>query len=298
MGEDQAAAQPSRVLPSFARFSEFAGGFNGTCTQAALAICIGAAKGKAATQDDMLWLVHDMLQKKLCGPNGASTLAAAAAEARDVLGVAGVAIEWDYADPFGHDWAATVQRYAGVQPMVLQVLNGQALRDAETGVADESGLHCHAVAIGGRQGDGFVCADGDHPQVSQRYQVYSLDTLAAARPCGLLMLNLVGPRVPVGWKDDEAAGRLVATNGVAVVGKFRDLVLGGSWPANDVPLVAEFTRVVGDGVRETYQTFTFSEWRYRSDDGVVFRANVGADLVRLRAAFDALRSAIAVAGGE
>jgi hypothetical protein len=288
----------TKVLIQFAAwFSEFFGGFNGTCTQAALAICIGIAKGKPATQDDMLFLVHDMLQKKLCGPNGAATLHAAAEEARDVLG-GGVLIEWDYTNPLGHDWAGTLTRYAGVKPILLQVLNGQALHDANTGSADESGLHAHAIAVLGMEGQNFICADGDNPEVSKQYQVYSLEVLTAAQPCGLLMLDTFWEHVPAGWKDDGKV--LTAPNGVAVAAQFRQMILDeAGWDVTNMPLAGSVTEDFGKGVTETYQTFTYAEYRSRTDDhdGAPFLANIGADVLKLRAMLAQVRAALVAVQG-
>jgi hypothetical protein len=293
-----ASAQPTvaiptvvadRMLPFAAHFAEFAGGFNGTCTQTALSICVGAAKGRPATQDDMVWMTHDMLNKKLCGPNGASTLAAAAVESRDLLGPQSTLIEWDYGQPFGHNWQATLEDYAGVKPILLQLLNGQALHDAQTGVGDESGLHAHAVAVLGIGAVGVICADGDHPEVAQRFQVYTFATLTAAQPCGLLMLQTQWAHIPQGWTDDGQV--LFGPNKVPVVNKFRALILGDpNWLPGNIPLDKEFT-LTGSGFVETYQTFAFEEWRSRTDEneGAPFLANIGADLVKLRYAVNGIK---------
>lgn len=177
------------LLPHASHFSEFAGGFNGTCTQTALAVCLGCADGAGATQDRMLLLAKDMIAKKLCADNGAATVAAVAKEARDH----GFTIdtEWDFG-AMG-DWHTKLKTLAGHKPILLQVANGQALVDVETGAKDEAGLHYHAIAIVGYQDDGYICADGDNPQANDRFQIYSYTVLAAAQPCGLLIINLVQP---------------------------------------------------------------------------------------------------------
>jgi hypothetical protein len=193
------------ILPHATHFSEFAGGFNGTCTQTALAVCLGIADGAGADQDRMLLLTRDMLAKKLCGANGAATVAAVAQEARDH----GFTIdtEWDFG-AMG-DWHTKLRTLAGHKPILLQIANGAALVDAETGAKDEAGLHYHAIAIVGYQDNGYICTDGDNPEVASRFQVYSYATLAAAQPCGLLIINLVHPPEPT-LPDGTTAAQVAA----------------------------------------------------------------------------------------
>src|SRR6185437_9860751 len=75
------------------------------------------------------------------------------------------------------------------------------LIDAQTHVRPEAaarGLQYHAIAIIGKQeGAGYLCCDGDNSQVTSRFQVYDRATLAAAIPCGLLMLAMPTPQPPV-----------------------------------------------------------------------------------------------------
>jgi hypothetical protein len=185
----------TNILPHATHFSEFATDpvtgvhYNGTCTQTALAVCLGIADEAGADADRMMLLTRDMISKKLCAANGAATVAAVAQEARDH----GFTIdtEWDFGS-LG-DWHTKLKTLAAHKPILLQIANGQALTDAETGAKDESGLHYHAIAIVGYQDNGYVCADGDNPQVAERFQIYSYATLAAAQPCGLLIINLVKP---------------------------------------------------------------------------------------------------------
>ncbi len=134
---------------------------------------------------------------------------------------------------------------------MLQVAVGMALTDAETGARDEMALHYHAIAIVGKQDDGYICADGDHPQVGTRFQIYPYSTLLAARPCGLLVLN-VPPRLatnlPDGWQDDGT--RLLgppAPDGqrYPFIGRMRvdalDYLARGIMTPDDMALQAEHT---------------------------------------------------------
>ena len=194
------------LLPHAGHISEFAEGFNGTCTQTALEVCLACVEQRAPTQEHMVAITREMIAKGICAANGAATLWAVAHEARD-LGRS-VAIEWDYQEPLQPDWHKALLDNAGLRPILMQVAVGMALVDAETQIRDEAQqLHYHAIAIVGRQDDGYVVADGDHPQVTERFQVYTYPTLQAAQPCGLLVLDMPLPTIPhsnlpTGWVDD------------------------------------------------------------------------------------------------
>lgn len=181
------------LLPHFGHISEFyhdpitGKEWNGTCTQTALEVCLASLDGRDPWQNHMTLFARDMVANGLCQPNGGSTLAAIARYAR-ILGYK-TPTEWDFSQPLSQDWHDLLLNYAGMHPILLQVANGLALVDAETGARDESGLHYHAIAIGGKQAHGYICADGDNPQVTTRNQIYTWDTLINAVPCGLLMVS-------------------------------------------------------------------------------------------------------------
>jgi hypothetical protein len=161
--------------------------WNGTCTQTALEVCLAALDGRSPSLYHMALITRDMVTRKMCQSNGGSTLAAIAQEARN-LGYK-TPVEWDFQQPLSEDWHDLLLAHAGIDPILLQVANGAALVDAETGARDESGLHYHALAIVGKQQHGYICADGDNPQVQQRFQIYTWADLTAAVPCGLLMVG-------------------------------------------------------------------------------------------------------------
>jgi len=235
----------SLILPHAGHISEFytdsTGKYwNGTCTQTALEVCLACAEGRAPTQAHMAELVRRMVAAGTAGTSGAATVAAVSAVAH-ALGHS-IALEWDYAEPLAGDWHAHLLADAGHRPILLQIANGAALVDTETGIRDEAGLHYHAIAIVGKTPQGYVCADGDHPQVTTRFQIYSYATLAAANPCGLLILDMPSGGTPVtiptGWTDDGT--KLIAPNGNLVVRGFRDLIHNApSWDAADQPLEVE-----------------------------------------------------------
>jgi hypothetical protein len=187
--------EPVIRLTQFYRQKDDGTQFHGTCGQAALAVCMAAARGHptdfAGVGELMIHLTRAMIAAGLAAPNGASRLTALAAQAR-AEGCA-ITLEWPYQEPLAAEWRAVLAQYAGVQPIVLQVARGEALCDAETGARDDPGLRYHAVAIVGCQDTGYLAVDSAHPEVSRRFQVYPEATLADARPCGLLMLALQCP---------------------------------------------------------------------------------------------------------
>ena len=215
--------------------TEFYEGFTGTCGECALEDALSEAAGTKASENDMVAIVHEMQQHgQLSAPNGASTMwdLAREAERRGFQ----VALEWDYEEPFNHDWVSVLRANYGKKPMVLQLAQAHNLRDVETGAADEAGVHYHFIAILNAKADGYIANDGDNPQVLSRYQVYNLGTLTNAVPCGLLVIEpkespVATSGVPSGWADDGTT--LTAPNGNKVTEGFRDTILGwkGGWPA-------------------------------------------------------------------
>ncbi len=83
-------------------------------------------------------------------------------------------------------------------PILMQVNNGAALKDAQTGSSAESTLRCHAISIYGTQTDasnpeagGYICCDGDNPIVNEHPVIYSLATLAMAQPISMIAFDYV-----------------------------------------------------------------------------------------------------------
>jgi hypothetical protein len=286
------------VLPDAGHISEFADGFTGTCTQTALEVCLACAEHRPPTQDHMVTITKDMIAKGLCSANGAATLWAVAHEARD-LGHT-VAIEWDYQEPLQGDWHKVLMDNAGLRPILLQVAVGMALVDGETGSRDEQQLHYHAIAIVGMQDDGYIVADGDNPQVPNRFQIYSFDTLQAARPCGLMVLNMpVAPDVPGGWEDDGT--RLLgpsAPDGTRYpfIGRMRLDTLGylrsGLFPNNDMALQAEHY-VTPNRIEQTTYFHRLVIQRTGPDaPWISFLANLGSSVLVLEARLSAISPSV------
>lgn len=112
-----------------------------------------------------------------------------------------IATEWDYGQ-LG-DWHQYLLDHAGVEPIGLELNNGQALVDAVSGWAhDEAGLHGHYIMVRDKCPQGYVCVDGDNPRCAQGYYViYPYSVLAAAQPCALLAFSAppTQQEANVGW---------------------------------------------------------------------------------------------------
>jgi hypothetical protein len=194
--------------------SEFTPGdyvHTGRCTWASLQMIYAAYQNRAPSFDEMVDQCADGYKRGYCtNINGATTLAKIAAYAHDRLALP-IKAQWNYQEPLSQDWHGLIDANAGHYPILMQVAYGSRLIDAQTGVRDEAaarGLRYHAIAIVGKEDAGYVCADSDHPQVTSRFQVYAYDlrdrsgaivnSLRAAVPCGLLMLDMPTPKpIPV-----------------------------------------------------------------------------------------------------
>lgn len=179
-----------RICPGpMVAFDQFHGYF-GSCMEEALSACFAAALLKPGSPGWMNAIVRDMQARGLCtSPNGATTLAACAEFARAMH--YGIVLEIDYSEPINADVIALLNQYAGVHPVLLQLANGQALRDDWKGSSDEPTLRYHGIAVLGLEDDGsYACLDGDNPQARLgRFCKYSQATILAARPCGFLVID-------------------------------------------------------------------------------------------------------------
>ena len=187
----------------------------------------------------------------------------------------------------------------------MQVAVGMALVDAETQIRDEAQqLHYHAIAIVGRQDDGYLVADGDHPQVTERFQVYTYATLQAAQPCGLLVLDMpppaiAHPNIPNGWVDDgtQLLGP-AAPDGhrYPFIGRMRQDALGylarGIMPPDDMALQAEHY-VNPNRIEQTTNYHRLVLERPNPDAlWTPFMANLGASVLALEARLTSKRVAM------
>jgi hypothetical protein len=257
-----------------------------------------------------------------CDPNGASTLAALADDARD----AGYSVDvLSFQQPMPtSSWRDFFQRHVGRQAIVFETANGQALRDTLTGSGENaSNLHYHFVMVAGWHPGGFSsragrglpagwwCADGDNFDTGDVLQFYEDGVLAASQPsAALALVARVGPDqigedpvgIPNNWHDDGST--LTAPNGVRVVQGFREWVLTHPWNADDFPLAPEFgspsiepgNPAIGAGTRQDFRMtslgWTQAHGVYRIWVGQDLRA-LESELATTRTQLDNLKSQVA-----
>ncbi|HET8909396.1 MAG TPA: hypothetical protein VFN11_20760 [Ktedonobacterales bacterium] len=253
------------ILANVTSESEFQSGLTAACGPCAAAVAARWAD-RSLTTPRTYDLYQAMVARALCSANGAST-ASGLQTALSGLGYILVSPNT------GESVTAFSARLAGTCTIVLEVSNGQALKDTLTGATEDAvNLQYHYVCLVGRNTGGpstrplpptltslpagYWVADGDnntqnpiingarvHRGLNGDLVYYSDATIAAAKPYSAfaVLARKVGPMVPSGWTDDAAAGILTAPNGQHVHGGFRQYLLNvpGGWAAEDLPDSAE-----------------------------------------------------------
>lgn len=205
--------------------SQFAYGLKGSCTLLAMAACDIISKGMRAYVGDAhaphpdpassaniqlvmyrLYLesrntINPATRQACCGANGSARQSDMIIMAHKI----GLPIReiLPFADNLPVElWVDFIRRNVAHSttpyPMLMQVKNGRALKDAQSGNADEATLQVHAIAIYGTQTDdsdpkagGYLCCDGDNPAINEHPVIYSLETLAAAQPISCIAFDYV-----------------------------------------------------------------------------------------------------------
>jgi len=180
-----ARIMPGWHWPAVAEFH----GYTGDCTQDALMAALAASRNLPPTPAWLNSITSEMIARHMAAPSGGTTIANVAEYARG-YGYPIIA-EYDYQEPLQVDVQSLLNENAGINPIVLQVANGQALQDGWQHGRDEPGLHYHAIAVLGVLPNGdHICMDGDSPaSFAGRFCAYSSAVIAAARPCGLLIVG-------------------------------------------------------------------------------------------------------------
>lgn len=231
--------------------------YNGTCGECALEVAKAAIKGLKSSQLDMIAITHDMQNHGEASSNGASTMAGLADEAgRQGLTILHVT---DYQQPLQENWHQEFLDNAGINPIIIEIANGQALQDIQTSAKDESGLQYHYIVILNKQALGYIVNDGDSPEAATTFPVYSYADIASAIPCAIMILK--GPimsNIPSGWTDSGNSdlnvlnGVLTAPNGKTVMHGFRAYILTNAWEASNVPTGGEYG--VSGGTKQNFTT--------------------------------------------
>ena len=181
-----------------------------------------------------------------------------------------------------------LQDFAGTYPIVLQLVNAQAL------TGNEQGVHSHFVAVVGIDSDlGYYVLNGDDIQalpISRGVTTYpgrwiSWNSILNAKPAGLIVFGRNSVNIPTGWTDDGTT--LKAPNGIPVVQGFRDWVLNHTWESINYPLAPEVVITtgsiepgnpsIGPGSRQNFR-LTSLGWTTAKNVYVIW---VGQDIVAL-----------------
>jgi hypothetical protein len=199
-----------RMIPNAQHVSEFDAAtngerHNGTCTQAAAAVCLASVFGQPTTHQALVDLFTSMTDWMIeHGTAQASGAASVVNMANEMRRRGAQVTVHGYQEPLGIDWQGILAANAGAKPLLLQVAKASNLADAQ-GNHPDAGVDYHALAIVGLADDGYVVSDPNNPAVDASFAVYPVATLAAALPCGLIITEPAPhdlATLPPGWHDD------------------------------------------------------------------------------------------------
>ena len=297
---------PETILSNITSESEYQGGLTAACGP-----CAAAVAARWADQSLTFPRTYDVYQKmrslNLGSANGAST----SGDLQTTLTRMGYSVVLPGAS---EGLLAFSARLAGTCAVVLEVSNGQVLKDVLTGQGEDAqNLQNHYITPVGRNSgvlsqrvarvlpSGAWAADGDnwtqnlvngvrvHRGLNSDLVYYADTVLAAARPISAfaVLARKKGPMVPAGWHDDATTGTLTAPNGLVVLRGFRDYVLSHNWDADNWPEANEqqgvaevelFNTTHGSG---SIQYFRRSQLSWTAKEGI-FLTYVGAEAKYLR----------------
>lgn len=187
-----------RILPNALHFSEFQGGYHGTCGETALATALVCSTPQIESTPDAIALLLS-LTKELISLGWAS-----ASGSTSTLRLHDEAIRRgfhpdessriDYSEPLDPTKLHTLLlAMAGVKPILLEIARGGNLP------GDEAGLQYHFICIVGVTDAGYICNDGDNPATTSHLMTYSWTEIENARPCGVLVIEMQPQGVPAMW---------------------------------------------------------------------------------------------------
>jgi cell division protein FtsB len=287
----------TRILPNALHFSEFQGGYHGTCGETALATAMVCATPQIEDTQQAINLMLSMTQELIglgwASSSGSTTTQHLHDEAirRGFVPDGSFYISFAQPLPNSTTFHNLLLATAGVKPIVVEIANA--------GVLEGNNVQYHFICIVGITDTGYICNDGDNPTIASHLVTYSWSQIEAAVPCGVLVLNMQGGSamtVPAGWKD--ANGVLTAPNGVPVIHGMRDFVLANNWYAGDVPLGPEQSvpevelgnPSIGAGVVQFFEQSGQLGWSASFNNGQVYRVWQGQEEVALHKALDAANS--------
>lgn len=247
--------QISAMLPNALHFSEFQGGYHGTCGETALATALVCSTPQIESTQDainlMLSMTKEMIGLGWAAANGSTTMSHLHDEAvrRGFHPDESTLITYTPSIPVDELHNRLLQE-AGVKPVVIEIARAYALP------GDEAGVDYHYICVVGISPQGYVCNDGDNSAISSHLVTYSWAEIEAASPCAVMTLEMAHTMgIPAGWSDDGSILR--APNGEVLEHAFRDFVLNHpAWDPMLLPVGGDIGIPGGDR-----HDFTFAlEW--------------------------------------
>lgn len=232
-----------RILPNALHFSEFQGGYHGTCGETALATALVCSTPQIEATPDaialLLSLTKEMIALGWASSSGSTTTQHLFDEAKRRGFTPDLASFIAFRQPLPDSAAfhSLLLSTAGIKPIIIEIAQGGNLP------GDETGLQYHFICIVGITDAGYICNDGDNPNSPNHLVTYSWAQLESAVPCGVLVVEMqnqgANPMpVPAGWSDN-GKDTLHDPNGIPVIGAMRAYVLSHSWDPGDTPMGPE-----------------------------------------------------------
>jgi hypothetical protein len=89
-------------------------------------------------------------------------------------------------DEMQFDWISFIRAHAGEYTILLQLAKTYNLASINSWNAN---VAYHAIAVLGKQSNGYICGDPNRPVGNTQAMIYPLSALEAASPCGLIALR-------------------------------------------------------------------------------------------------------------
>lgn len=193
----------TRLLSNALHFSEFQGGYHGTCGETALATAMVCASPQIEDTPTainlMLAMTRELISLGWASASGATTTQHLRDEASKRGFASDAASFIGYQQPLNLDTLHTLLLgTAGIKPIIVEVARAGVLP------GDEIGVQYHFICIVGITDTGYICNDGDNANISQHLITYSWQQLQAAVPCGVLVLDM--EQTPSMWTRLNGGG--------------------------------------------------------------------------------------------
>ena len=277
----------TRILPNALHFSEFQGGFHGTCGETALATAMVCStppiEDTQEAIDLMLSMTHELIGLGWASSSGSTTTQ----HLRDEAVRRGFSPDSSSFISFQQPLANSAAFHnlllstAGVKPIIIEI--------ARAGVLEGNAVQYHFICIVGITDAGYICNDGDNPNITSHLVTYSWAQIEAAVPCGVLVLEMKtsggsAMPVPAGWHDNGST--LTDPTGKAVMHGFRQYILDHAWDANDLVVsgdmgVDEVELANTSHGKGDVQFFRYSQLSYTAKEGV-FKTWLGSEAAYMR----------------